>query len=64
MSTANPNPMAKLMVSVLVVANAGGRLPLPFQGNSHEETFKDGLKLGIKDLYHVTHGDNHSDGMG
>jgi hypothetical protein len=30
MSDANPNPMEKSMVSVLVVANAGGGLPLLF----------------------------------
>jgi hypothetical protein len=29
MSAANPNPMEKSMVSVLVVANAGGGSPLP-----------------------------------
>jgi hypothetical protein len=29
MSAANPNPMVKSMVSVLVVANAGGGWPLP-----------------------------------
>jgi hypothetical protein len=29
MNAANPNPMEKSMVSVLVVANAGGGLPLP-----------------------------------
>jgi hypothetical protein len=29
MSAANPHPMEKSMVSVLVVANAGGGSPLP-----------------------------------
>jgi hypothetical protein len=29
MSAANPNPMEKSMVSVLVVANAGGGSPFP-----------------------------------
>jgi hypothetical protein len=29
MSAANPNPMEKSMVSMLVVANAGGGSPLP-----------------------------------
>jgi hypothetical protein len=29
MSAANPNPMEKSMVSLLVVANAGGGSPLP-----------------------------------
>jgi hypothetical protein len=29
MSAANPNPMEKSLVSVLVVANAGGGSPLP-----------------------------------
>jgi hypothetical protein len=29
MSVANPNPMEKSMVSVLVVVNAGGGSPLP-----------------------------------
>jgi fatty-acid desaturase len=33
MSAANPNPMEKSMVSVLVVANAGGGSPLPWTGN-------------------------------
>jgi hypothetical protein len=35
MSAANPNPMEKSMVSVLVVANAGGGSPLPCGVGGH-----------------------------
>jgi hypothetical protein len=63
MSAANPNPMEKSMVSVLVVANAGGGSPLPCGVQSTHEDEDHICMIDERQIYSITYQEQQFAGL-